>query len=191
MVKAKAGLVPESALDRRLMQFVRVWELLSQWRVLPADSKAHELKLREQTAVVVPSEPRLPLRLGRGKDCEELAKEIAAIKHKRIRSGLTIAEIQNECSFFKIWKRAEVLSPEDKEIFLHPGRWESGYPNLFLGKLYADTQRNLAPGTINTWRKEYRAYLKWQKKNPSKTPEDFNLDLQRRKRGYRKSHPHK
>jgi hypothetical protein len=88
---------------------------------LPLDSEAQELKLREETAdfkaVVVPSETRLPSRLERGKDCEERAKEIDTIKHKRIRSGMTVAEIQTECSFFKIWKRVEVLSIEDKELF--------------------------------------------------------------------------
>jgi hypothetical protein len=39
-----------------------------------------------------------------------------------------------------------------------------GYANLLLGKLYANAQRNVAAGTINTWRKEYRAYLKWRTK---------------------------
>lgn len=165
-------------------------ELFSQWRALPLDTKAHELKLLEQTAnfktVIVPSEPRLPLRLARGKDCEELAEEIATIKHKRSRGGLTIAEIQSDCSPFKIWKRVEVLSDEDKDAFLHPGTWELGYANLLLGKLYATNRRCVAPGTINTWRKEYRAYLKWQKENPSKTSNHFILELQQRKRDYRK-----
>jgi hypothetical protein len=168
-------------------------ELLSQWRALPLDSTAHELKLREQTAdlkaVVVPSEPRLPSRLERGKDCEELAKEIGTIKHKRNFSGQTVAEIQSDCSVFKIWKRVEVLSSEDKDTFVHPGTWEGGYANLLLGKLYATTRRDVAPGTINTWRKEYRAYLKWQNENSSRTADDFILELQQRKRDYRKSHP--
>jgi hypothetical protein len=165
-------------------------ELFSQWRALPLDSKAQELKLREETAdfkaVVVPSETRLPSRLERGKDCEELAKEIATIKHKRNYGGLTVAEIQSDCSMFRIWKRVEVLSSDDKDIFLRPGMWEPGYANLLLGKLYATNRRNVAPGTINTWRKEYRAYLNWQTKNPSKTAADFTLDLQVRKRDYRK-----
>ena len=170
-------------------------ELLSQWRALPLDSKAQELKLREETAdlkvVVVPvQETKLPSQLERGKDCEELAKEIGTIKHKRNYGGLTLAEIQTDCSMFKIWKRVEVLSSEDKDAFLHPGMWEPGYANLLLGKLYATNRRSVAPGTINTWRKEYRAYLKWQKENPSKTADDFMLELQQRKRDYRKSHPH-
>jgi hypothetical protein len=162
-------------------------ELLSQWKALPTDSLVHELALKELEKIVVPAQPRLPLRLDRGKDCEGLAKELATIKHKRVHGGLTIDEIQTECSFFKIWKRVDVLSAEDKETFLHPGTWESGYSNLLLGKLYADTRRNLAPGTVNTWRKEYRAYLQWQEKNPSKKAEDFCRELQERKRSYRKS----
>jgi hypothetical protein len=168
-------------------------ELLSQWRLLPLDSKAQELKLREQTthfkAVIVPAGTKLPWSLERGKDCQELAEEISTIKHKRRHSGLTVAEIQSDCSMFKIWKRVEVLSSEDKDTFLRPGMWEPGYTNLLLGKLYATTRRDVAPGTINTWRKEYRAYLKWQKENPSKTADDFILVLQQRKRDYRKSHP--
>jgi len=162
-------------------------ELLSQWRALPRDSLAHELALKQLGKIVVPAHTRLPFRLDRGKDCEELAKELAAIRHKRVHGGLTIAEIQTECSFFKIWKRVEVLSTEDKETFLHPGTWGPGYANLLLGKLYANTHRNVAPGTVNTWRKEYRAYLKWQEKNPSRKAEDFCLDMKNLKRGYRKS----
>jgi len=166
-------------------------ELLSQWRVLPSDSLVHELAMKEQSSafqsVVVPPEAKLPPRLERGKDCEELAEEIRTIKHKWIRSGLTIAEIQGECSSFKIWKRAEVLLSDDKDTLLHPGTWGPGYPNLLIGKLYAIARRATAPGTVNTWRKEYRAYLKWQQSNPSKDAEDFCLELQKRKRSYRKS----
>jgi hypothetical protein len=162
-------------------------ELLSQWRALPTDSRAHELAVKELEEIIVPAQTRLPLRLERGKDCEELAEEIATIWHKRKRGGLTIAEIKAECSSFKIWKRVEVLSLEDADTFVHPGTWGSGYPNLLLGKLYASTRRNLASGTINTWRKEYRAFLKWKENNPSKDAEDFCLELQERKRSYRKS----
>jgi hypothetical protein len=164
-------------------------ELLSQWKALPTDSLAHELALKQLEKIVVPAQTRLPLRLDRGKDCEELAKELATIKHKRVHGGLTIAEIHTECSFFKIWKRVDVLSDEEKDTFLHPGTWGSGYANLLLGKLYADTRRNRAPGTVNTWRKEYRAYLKWQAKNPLKTAVDFSIELQRHKRSYRKPPP--
>jgi len=160
-------------------------EILSHWRALPTDSLAHELALNELPEIVVPAPERLPLRLSRGKDCEELAEELATIKHKRLRSGLTINEIQTECSFFKIWKRIEVLHADDKETFWRPGTWGPGYSNLLLGKLYADARRNLAPGTVNTWRKEYRAYLKWHSQYPSKTAEEFAAELQERKRSYR------
>ncbi len=167
-------------------------ELLSQWRALPRDSLTHELALKKLEEIVVPAPTRIPRRLDRGKECEELAKEVATIKHKRTRSGLTIPEIQTECSFFKIWKRVEILSAEDKETFSHPGTWGPGYANLLLGKLYANAGRNVAPGTVNTWRKEYRAYLKWQEKNPSKKAEDFCLELKNLKHSYRKSiHPTK
>jgi hypothetical protein len=165
-------------------------ELLSQWRVLPSDSLVRELTLQEQIAgfkpVVVPSERQLPRRLERGKDCEELAEEIETIRHKRNRGGLSIAEIQSECSSFRVWKRIDVLSTEDKDTFMHPGTWGFGYANLLLGKLYANGRRDVAPGTANTWRKEYRAYLRWQKENPSKTAENFSLELQKVKTGYRK-----
>jgi hypothetical protein len=166
-------------------------ELLCQSMALPLDSQINEHKLRQLTSgfkdIMVPVEARLPLRLERGRDCEELAKEIGTIWHKCKRGGLSIAEIRAECSSFRIWTRVEVLSSEDADTFLHPGTWESGYENLLLGKLYANTRRNVAPGTINTWRKEYRAYLKWQRTNPSKKAEDFGLELQERKRSYRKS----
>src|SRR5207248_676673 len=89
-------------------------ELLSQWRVLRSDSLAHEFAMKEQSSkfepIVVPAEPKLPLGLQRGKECEELAEEIKTIRHKRVRGGLTVAEIQEECSSFKIWKRVQTLS---------------------------------------------------------------------------------
>ena len=91
---------------------------------------------------------------------------------------------------FKIWKRVEVLTSEDKDDLLASRYDGSLDTRTCFSESYTPTiRRNVAPGTINTWRKEYRAYLKWQKKNPSKTAEDFILELQRRKRDYRKSHP--
>jgi len=68
---------------------------------------------------------------------------------------MTINEIQNECASFSIWKRVEVLSADDRDTFVHPGTWETGYENLLLGKIYATAQRAVAPGTVETWRKEY------------------------------------
>ena len=162
-------------------------ELLSQWRALPLDSLAHEFaEVQQLKQIVVPALSRLPQRLERGKDCEDLAREIATIKHKRSRSGLTMDEIKKECAFFEIWKRVEVLSTDDRDTFSHPGTWEPGYVNLLLGKLYATARREVAPGTINTWRKEYRKYQKWQSKNPSKTAEVFSLETIQIKRSYRK-----
>jgi hypothetical protein len=94
-------------------------ELLSQWCVLPLDSLVHQLGLTGQNAtfepIIVPQ--RLPLRLERGKDCEELAEELRTIRHKRSRGGLTIEEIRTECSSFRIWKRVEVLTKDDTENF--------------------------------------------------------------------------
>ena len=166
-------------------------ELLSQWRALPPDSVARELSLREKTStfegIVVPVELQLPLRLKRGKECEELAKEVTTIRHKRHRDGLTFDEIRTECSSFKIWGRVKVLSREDADTFLRPATWEPGYANLLLGKLYADTQRSLAPGTINTWRKEYRAYLRWREENPGMAASEFLAELKERKLRYRTS----
>jgi hypothetical protein len=168
-------------------------ELLSQWRALPADSLVHQLALKGQASafqpIVVPSEEKLPLRLERGKDCEELAEEIRTIRHKRVRGGLTIDEIRNECSSFQIWKRVKMLSEDDKDTFLHPGMWELGYENLLLGKLYATARRAVAPGTVNNWRKEYRAYARWLETNPSKTADEFVLEIRQRNRRYRMT-PH-
>jgi hypothetical protein len=170
-------------------------ELLAQWRALPLDSQLDEIALEAKKSnfkeIVVPEETRLPRRLQRGKECEELAREIKAIRHKRKYGGLTVSEIQDDCSFFKIWKRIEVLSEGDRDTFLHPGTWEPGYTNLLLGKLFADTKRDVSPGTINNWRKDYRSFVKWGQKNPSKTTDDFLLELQDRQRSYRKSLPSK
>lgn len=80
----------------------------------------------------------------------------------------------------------EVLSPEDEDTFFHPGTWGHGYTNLLLGKLYAETRRDVAAATIDTWRKEYRACVKWEHDNPAKPADAFLLELQARKRSYRK-----
>src|SRR5438874_12541781 len=111
--------------------------------------------------VAVPSAPQLPLRLERGKLCEELAQEIMTIYHKSKYSGLALQEIRQECSILGLWNRTESLSAEDKETFMHPGTWGPGYANLLLGKLFALHNRNIAPPTVNTWRKEYRDYTRW------------------------------
>jgi hypothetical protein len=165
-------------------------EMLSQWRALPPDSVVYKSALKDDATdfaeIMVPAEALLPQYLIRGKECEELAKEIRTIRHKRLRDGLTVAEIQTECSTFKIWSRVEVLSSEDKDTFMHPSTWDTGYENLLLGKLYAETRRAVAAATINTWRKEYRAYVRWKRDNPAKPAGDFLLELQARKRGYRK-----
>jgi len=166
-------------------------ELLTQWRALPLDSKADEIALAEATSgltkVVVPAEPNLPLRLQRGKECEELAEEMNVIEHRCRRGGRALREIQAEVSDFRIWKCADALTSEDKETFYHPGTWGPGYANLLLGKVYARAGRNISGETINTWRKDYRAYVRWQKDNPLKTPDDFVRGLRAVRRGYRTS----
>ena len=165
-------------------------ELLTQWHTLHLERRA-SLALGAATSslkqVVVPAEPNLPLRLQRGKDCEELAKEMKVIEHRWRRGGRSLHEIQQEFSAFRIWKCVDVLTADDKETFYHPGMWEPGYENLLLGKIHARRGQIIAAETVNTWRKEYRAYARWQKQNPSKTPDDFVSELRIVKKGYRDS----
>lgn len=76
-----------------------------------------------------------------------------------MRSGLNLAEIKREYSSFKIWNRVYLLPNEYREAFLKPGMWEPGYVNLLLGKIFANGNRPIAPGTVNNWLKDYRAYF--------------------------------
>lgn len=137
-------------------------ELLTQWRALPADSSSLQCALENPgdfKSVVVLPEPKLPKSLDRGRECHELAEEIKTIHHKSVRSGLNLAEIKREYSSFKIWNRVYLLPNEYREAFLKPGMWEPGYVNLLLGKIFANGNRPIAPGTVNNWLKDYRAYF--------------------------------
>lgn len=175
-------------------------ELISQWSNLPIESLADEsAKTSELLSsagnagklglrpVTVPPPPILPLNLERGRDCEQLANEMGTIRHKYLRSGMTLNEIQKELPVLDIWKRVEQLSPEDQDTFRHPGMWEPGYDNLLLGKIYPTSRGPRNGGTINNWRKDYRAYQRWQTRNPNEAPEKFIAELEQRKRNYRKS----
>lgn len=175
-------------------------ELIYQWGALPRDSLVQEQENIQRLtdageeakglkAVTVPPVPILPRGLERGRDCEELAQEIGTIRHKYVFSGMTVDEIENEHISFQIWKRVDRLSPEDQDTFRRPGTWEPGYNNLLLGKIYATARGPRSGGTINNWRKEYRAYRRWQEKNPYASPDKFMKELQQRKRKYRKSDP--
>lgn len=165
-------------------------ELLSQWRDLPEDSRWHQFSLKNPTdfksvAVV----PELPEVLRRGRECYELSDEIRTIRHKSIRSGLSMSEIKSEFPSFKIWGKIDLLPNDDRDTFLRPGTWETGYVNLLLGKVFANGSRPVAPGTVNNWLKDYRAYLRWKVTNPSDAPEDFLHKLRDRNRRYRKIDP--
>jgi hypothetical protein len=196
-----AGLIKDQPQDREHATFLSVDETLEHLRGLEESFRKALLdKLGSSfneavlaTYRTVPetgsaAEPGLPGRLQRGKDCEELVEEIEKIEHKYKRSGLAFPEIQAACASFRIFERVRMLSSEDQETFTHPGTWEPGYANLLLGKLYSNRKGNLAPATVNTWRKEYRAFRRWQEKNPAKSPNDFLIELKGRQSEYRKSH---
>jgi hypothetical protein len=164
-------------------------ELLSQWQAFPDDSSWLQFWLKnpvEFKSVAVLPEQQMPQALSRGRECHELSEEIKTIRHKFVRSGLNMSEIKREFPSFKIWSRVDLLPNDDKDTFLRPGMWETGYVNLLLGKLFANGSRPVAPGTVNNWLKDYRAYLRWKESNPSNAPEDFLHKLRTRNRGYRK-----
>jgi len=167
-------------------------ELLSQWQALPGDSAWLQFSLKNPAgfkSVAALPELELPEALSRGRDCYGLKDEIKTIRHKSVRSGLTMSEIKSEFPSFKIWNKIDMLPNDDRDTFLRPGTWGTGYVNLLLGKLFANGNRPVAPGTVNNWLKDYRAYLRWQESNPSKAPEAFLQNLRARNRRYRKIEP--
>jgi hypothetical protein len=95
----------------------------------------------------------LSLKLERGKRCAQIVDEMKRFKYLRLDSARTVAEIQTDCSGFLFWKLRENLSPEDRDLFDHPNRWESvvNYAYLLLGKEYTKSWT-----TIRDWVKAWK-----------------------------------
>jgi hypothetical protein len=88
----------------------------------------------------------------RGKEYLQVREELKKIKHLAQVCRQSTSEIRRENPDFLAWKFAESLSPDDREVFEHPRRWESGYPvRVFLAKCY-----DKSPATMKKWVAAYR-----------------------------------
>jgi len=79
-------------------------------------------------------------------------------RYLRLDAGRTVTEIQTDCPNFLIWKLRENLREDDRDLFDHPNRWESGcaaYAYGLLGKEYTKSWT-----TIRDWVKAWRSLSK-------------------------------
>jgi hypothetical protein len=101
--------------------------------------------------------PKLSKKLRRGKDCEEMTREIKTIRTEAIANGKAMFEIRENHPGFRIWNAVKELPQEGRDVFETPTQWggASGYANQLLSKLY-DPMPSAA--TVNDWRKAFRAH---------------------------------
>lgn len=98
-------------------------------------------------------------KLQSGKRCKQIVDEVKKIKYQRVDVGKTVSEIQSENPNFLVWKVRENLSPDDRELFDHPNRWESktgaSYAYGLLAKEYARSWTTIRDW-VKAWNKSQR-----------------------------------
>jgi hypothetical protein len=75
-------------------------------------------------------------------------------RYLRLDAGMPVTEILTDCPSFLIWKLRENLREDDRDLFDHPNRGESGctsYAYGLLGKEYARSWM-----TIRDWVKSWK-----------------------------------
>lgn len=84
------------------------------------------------------SKGRPAVKIKRGEICVRVKAEMRRVLYMTREGGRSITEIRSEFPNLYIWRMAESenLTQEDREILLHPNRWEKGYPVLLLSKYF-------------------------------------------------------
>jgi hypothetical protein len=127
-----------------------------------------EKKSRQQVEKPADTE-ELPDRLRYGKQCAQMVEEIRRIQRMYVDRGIRFEDIKAQNPNFLLWSRVlPHLADDDKEIFLHPGRWArrgdggiTGYAHRLLAIVYSKS-----PATIQDWIKDYRFHSRQTTKNP-------------------------
>jgi hypothetical protein len=120
-------------------------------------SNKEELATKEPgTRDPAPPQESQPERLSylaqRGRDYLQVREELGKIKHLARQRGQSVREIRTENPNLLVWTFADSLSPDERELFDHPRRWEAGYAvEVFLAKHYGKS-----PATMKTWVTAFR-----------------------------------
>jgi len=95
----------------------------------------------------------------KGKRCHEIIEEMRKIKHMGVGRGHKVSEIQRKYPQFQVWKLADKLPEDERDLFNHPRQWGPvvGQARVFLSMEYGCSKH-----TIAKWVKIYR------KANPDK-----------------------
>jgi hypothetical protein len=102
-----------------------------------------------------------------------MVDEMRRVQRMYLDRGLTFEEIKAQNPNFLLWSRVlPYLVDEDKETFVHPGRWArrgdggiTGYAHRILGIVYSKS-----PATVQDWVKDYKLHQRQITKNP-KSPQ--------------------
>ncbi len=125
--------------------------------IAPIIPSLREAAKREQDRGVISQtfDAQLSERLQRGKLCDQFIQELKQIRSMVVNHGRTVAELQHNYPDFFAWKLVPGLPGDDRDTFMHPGRWGPvvGYGKGLLAKHYG-----VSSFTITDWVKEYRVY---------------------------------
>ena len=133
---------------------------------------ADELELQERRNTEYASlsgADELPDRLRYGKQCAQMVDEIRRVQRMYLGRGFNFGEIKTQNPNFLVWSRVlPYLADDDKDTFVHPGRWPRrgdggiiGYAHRVLGIVYSKS-----PATIQDWIKDYKLHQRQINKNP-------------------------
>jgi hypothetical protein len=118
-----------------------------------AVDEAHLQQAKRGIALVsAPEHKPLSPSAQKGRDYLQVRKELGRIKQLARHRGLSMGEIRTENPGLLVWKFANALSDEDRDVFESPRTWESGYVvDVFLAKYYGRS-----PATMKKWVAAFR-----------------------------------
>jgi hypothetical protein len=138
-----------------------------------AEELAKISKARSEQLEQLTDSNNLPDRLRYGGQCAQMLDEIRRVQRLYVDRGFSFEDIKDQNPNFLIWSRVlPHLEHDDKEAFVHPGRWArrgdggiTGYAHRVLGIVYSKS-----PATIQDWIKDYKLHQRQTTKKPLITP---------------------
>jgi len=88
-----------------------------------------------------------------GERCDKIIKQCRKIRNMVRGHGHTMSELRGHFPDLEVWKLADDLSEDDRDVFNHPNRWGPlvGYAKSLLSKDYG-----VKEATIGNWIRAYR-----------------------------------